>query len=409
MEVGNAFGGPIYIAIEPGSTLGDFQATISNAVRAPMFVFDEISDFEWIYSESENPAPWAELVSDEFIMTVPSHEIRDLVNPTELMEWWDEALEMEHELYGYLPWPRVERAVFDAQISAGWMHSGYPFMAHDLSVSGVVNSSYMSENGDWGMFHELGHNHQWMPSTLPGTTETGCNFASVYLMEELVGIEGHGAVDPAQRASRMRSYFDDGSNISNWSVWVALDTYLIIKEEWGWGPITEALSVYYTLPAAEVPTSGDEEFNAWVMHLSNATGYNLAPYHAAWGFPLSQATSDDLDHLPVWVDDPLRGEYHAYAAIIRNLSTANVTSSTADVIWDVYDNGTNTTLTIYYGQADMGNNSQLWPNSVSVTAPSVGPGSAEMTFMGDSTHYIRIKAHNEEGETWFGPISVTPS
>ena len=45
-------------------------------------------------------------------------------------------------------------------------------MAHDLSVAGVVNVSYMSENGDWGMFHELGHNHQWMPSTLPGTTET---------------------------------------------------------------------------------------------------------------------------------------------------------------------------------------------------------------------------------------------
>ena len=68
-------------------------------------------------------------------MTVPSREIRDLSNPTDLMDWWDIALEMEHELYGYLPWPRVERAVFDAQISAGWMHSGYPFMAHDLSVA----------------------------------------------------------------------------------------------------------------------------------------------------------------------------------------------------------------------------------------------------------------------------------
>ena len=91
----------------------------------------------------------------------------DLEDPDDLMNWWDEALEMEHELYGFLPWPRVERAVFDAQISAGWMHSGYPFMAHDLSVPDVVNVSYMSENGDWGMFHELGHNHQWMPSTLP--------------------------------------------------------------------------------------------------------------------------------------------------------------------------------------------------------------------------------------------------
>ena len=215
MEVGNAFGGPIYIAIEPGSTLGVFQVNFTNAVEAPMFVLGETYDFEWIYSESDNPAPWAELVSDNFIMTVPSHEIRDLTNPTDLMDWWDIALEMEHELYGYLPWPRVERAVFDAQISAGWMHSGYPFMAHDLSVAGVVNVSYMSENGDWGMFHELGHNHQWMPSTLPGTTETGCNFASVYLMEDLVGIEGHNAVDPAQRANRMRGYFDDGSNISN--------------------------------------------------------------------------------------------------------------------------------------------------------------------------------------------------
>jgi hypothetical protein len=310
---------------------------------------------------------------------------------------------MEHEIYGYLPWPRVERAVFDAQISAGWMHSGYPFMAHDLSVAGVVNVSYMSENGDWGMFHELGHNHQWMPSTLPGTTETGCNFASVYLMEQLVNPPNLRPANP------QRAYFEDGSNISNWSTWVALDTFLVVKEEWGWGPITEALSVYYTLPAAEVPSGGTEEFNAWVMHLSNATGYNLAPYHSAWGFPLTQATYDALDHLPVWVDDPLRGDFFVYDAILRNLSSTNLNSSAAQVVWDVYDNGTNTTLTVYYGQTDMGNNSQLWPYSVSPGTPEVGPGSANITFTGDGTHYVRIMASNEEAEVWFGPISVTPN
>ena len=410
MEVGNAFGGPIYIGIQAGSTLSDFDITVSNAVKAPRYIHGETDVFQWLQQFRHDPAPWAEIGSDQFILTVPSHEIRDLDNPQDLMDWWDQALGMEHELYGYTPWPRVERAVFDAQISAGWMHSGYPFMAHDLSVAGVVNVSYMSENGDWGMFHELGHNHQWMPSTLPGTTETGCNFASVYLMEDLVGVEGHGAVDPVQRASRMRAYFDDGSNIANWSVWIALDTYLIIKEEWGWDPITEALSVYYTLPSAEVPVGDTEEFNAWVLHVSNATGYNLAPYHAAWGFPLTQATFDALEHLPIWVEDPLRGEYHAYDAILRNLSSANVTSSTADVTWDVYDNGTNTSLTVYYGQTDMGNNSQLWPYSVSVGTPQVGSGASEISFTGDGgTHYVRIMVSNEEGEVWFGPISVTPN
>ena len=169
MEVGNAFGGTIYIAISPGSTLGDFQVTISNAVKAPTYIHGQTDVSQWLQEHRHDPAPWAEIGSDQFILTVPSNEIRDLEDPDDLMNWWDEALEMEHELYGFLPWPRVERAVFDAQISAGWMHSGYPFMAHDLSVPDVVNVSYMSENGDWGMFHELGHNHQWMPSTLPGS------------------------------------------------------------------------------------------------------------------------------------------------------------------------------------------------------------------------------------------------
>jgi hypothetical protein len=410
MQVGNAFGGPIYIGIEAGSTLGEFDITVSNAVKAPRYIHGETDVFQWQQQYRHDPAPWAEIGSDQFILTVPSHEIRDLDNPHDLMDWWDQALGMEHELYGYTPWPRVERAVFDAQISAGWMHSGYPFMAHDLSVAGVVNVSYMSENGDWGMFHELGHNHQWMPSTLPGTTETGCNFASVYLMEDLVGVEGHGAVDPEQRAARMESYFGDGSNISNWSVWTALDTYLIIKEEWGWGVITEALSVYYTLPAAEVPSGDTEEFNAWVMHLSNSTGYNLAPYHAAWGFPLTQDTFDFLSHLPIWVDDPLRGEYFVYDAMLRNIGANSTTSSTADFAWETYDNGTNTTLTLYWGTTDMGNQSWVWGNNANLGDSEVGWGEYEVTGLSSgTTYYARVKASNEERDTWFGPVSWTTS
>ena len=410
MEVGNAFGGPIYIAVSPGSTLGDFQVTISNAVKAPTYIHGHTDVLQWLQEYRHDPAPWAEIGSDQFILTVPSNEIRDLDDPDDLMDWWDEALGMEHELYGFLPWPRVERAVFDTQISAGWMHSGYPFMAHDLSVPEVVNVSYMAENGDWGMFHELGHNHQWMPSTLPGTTESSCNFASVYLMEELVGIEGHGAISPDQRSSRMRSYFEDGSNISNWSVWVALDTYLIIKEEWGWEPITEALSVYYNLPNDEVPEGDIEEFNEWVVRISNSTGYNLAPYHEAWGFPLTQATFDALEYLPVWVDDPLRGEYFSYSAILRNISSTDPSDATSSTIsWQTYDNGTDTTLMFYYGRADMGNQTSGWEGSTSFGSTNVGNHSqtiSGLTCCG-TDYYGRIKASNAKETVWFGPINWT--
>ena len=408
IEVGNAFGGPIYLAIEPGSTLGVFEVSISNAVEAPTYIHGETGVQDWIENISNAPAPWAEIASEQFILTVPSHEIRNLDDPDDLMDWWDEALEMEHELYGFLPWPRVERAVFDAQISVGWMHSGYPFMAHDLSVPAVVNVSQISEEGDWGMFHELGHNHQWMPSTLPGTTETGCNFASVYLMEDLVGISGHGAIAPEQRESRTRSYFENGANISDWSVWVALETFLMVKEEWSWAAITSALSVYYDIPDSEAPSSDEDKFNAWVLHLSNSTGYNLAPYHTAWGFPLGQTTFDSLDHLPVWVEDPLRGQYYEYPAILRGLSSPTISEpNSANITWETYDNGTNITLTVFYGESDGGNQTSAWSNSVVYGSTNVGVESTEITGLSccGTDYYARIRASNEAGETWFGPIS----
>ena len=54
----------------------------------------------------------------------------------------------------------LERFVVDRQISAGWMHSGYPVMAHLASSEEVLSLTSLQANGAWGPFHELGHNHQ---------------------------------------------------------------------------------------------------------------------------------------------------------------------------------------------------------------------------------------------------------
>ena len=129
-------------------------------------------------------------------------------------------------------------------------------------------------------------------------------------MTELVGVDigtGHQAMNSNSRESRTENYFQGGSQLSSWSVWTALETYIQIQEAFGWQPITDALAAYYTM--SDPPATDEQEFNRWVMELSQTTGYNLAPYHEAWGFPLTQETKDNLLHLPVWVDDPLRGVY----------------------------------------------------------------------------------------------------
>ena len=56
---------------------------------------------------------------------------------------------------------RPERYVTDVQISAGYMHAGYPIMTHlDAAARFVDLRASGRRKGDWGLFHEMGHNHQ---------------------------------------------------------------------------------------------------------------------------------------------------------------------------------------------------------------------------------------------------------
>ena len=56
----------------------------------------------------------------------------------------------------------------------------------------------------------------------------------------------------------------------------------------------------------------------------------------------------------------------------------------------------------------MGNQSWIWGNNVNLGDSVVGWHSAEISGLASNTTYhARIKASNEIGETWFGPITWT--
>ena len=144
--------------------------------------------------------------------------------------------------------------------------------------------------------------------------------------------------------------------------------------------------------------------------LSDTSGYNLAPYHEAWGFPITGETHDSLLHLPVWVDDPVRGNYAVFDSIIRNMSSSYVTSTSASLLWDVYDNGTDTQITVYYGDSDHGESESSWPSSEYQGTAQVGPESTLLeNLIPATTYHARIKASNSNGQIWFGPITWTTS
>ncbi len=311
----NGFGGTITIGVPPsqkGDRPNPVDIEIQGGVEAPLYVLGETDLEEWRARIRTLSAPWAELASERMILTLPSEYIRTLDNPDEVMTLWNEIVEkcaelavVDRHLF------RAERIAFDRQTSAGALHSGHAIGAHTGPNAEIaVNAAALRKDGNWGFLHELGHNHQHNLWALPNTVETTCNLWSVYVSEEFFGIsrdDAHRACAPLTRRQRMDAYFKGGANFEKeWSMWVALESYLQVQEAFGWEPFKKVFADYNAYQQGEGPKTQQEKNDEWVRRLSQACGRNLAPFYQTWGLPLSDSVVKELAALPEWVEDPVK-------------------------------------------------------------------------------------------------------
>jgi hypothetical protein len=309
-EISSGLGGLVTIRVPREADYEEIEVTIEGGIRAPLYEHGKTDLSKWNSEIRKYPAPWAELASDRMIVAIPSEYIRKVTDPDKVMEIWNgfidtaaELVQVDRNHY------RAERIVFDRQTSAGSMHSSYPVAAHLGGSAGQAVDSQSLKEGNWGFFHEYGHNHQHNLWSLPGTGETTCNLWSVYIYEEYVGKDRddtHGAIRPLDRKQRVNSYFQGGARFeSEWSVWTALETYLMIQEEFGWEPFQKVFDEYNRLEPDDRPKGQQEINDQWVIRLSKACGKNLHPFWATWNLPMTSDVERALRDLPVWEDHPV--------------------------------------------------------------------------------------------------------
>lgn len=307
------WGGLFYVIVPKGSKLGPMSITIKSAVPAPYYKLGKTSQEEWKSCIQKSLAPWGELATDNIILTVPTENLRTLEDPEPVLRLWDEMMQAIARLAAQpFPFHRPERIVADVQISAGWMHSGYPIMCHLESVQELINETNMRSRGLWGPIHELGHNqqrHGW--EFRPHTTEATCNLWSVYVHETVLGIpraQAHPALSPPEREKRIKEHLGKGAPLCNWNVWTALETYLQLQEAFGWEPFTQLFAEYQTLPS--IPKDNTGKMNLWVRKFSEKVQKNLAPFFKAWGWPIQKEVAESLACLPWWEENPMRVHMH---------------------------------------------------------------------------------------------------
>lgn len=302
-KIANAFGGQLFIQVkakEPRQAK-DKVATgaelrFEHAVEAPTYVLGQDTPDRWAKARLA-PAPWATLVGRNAILHVQSSEIRQLDDPAQLLEWWDQVIALEDDLVA-LRRLAPERVVPDRQISAGFMHSGYPFMCIlGASQKEITDLARLRQAGNWGFFHELGHNHQRRDWTFENQTEVTCNLFSLYVMERLIDQpvgRGHPALQDLDRLLARR--FAEPPELGPFE---QLGGFIVLLRAHGWAALRTTLRSYASEPVKkDLPK--DELKNIFVQRYGHAAQADVSGYFVRLGYPVTETTRRALGKYPAF-------------------------------------------------------------------------------------------------------------
>jgi hypothetical protein len=325
-QIASPFGGLVYVCT-PGGPATDkdrIHVEVSGAVEAPFYRLGETTKAEWERIR-QAPAPWGELACRTVTLSVPAEHLRNLDDPEKLMQIWEKIID-DQDWLASLPkrTTNPERLVPDVQLSLGYMHSGYPVMCHaNPSAKDMVDINHLTTNGDWGFFHEYGHNHQRGEWTFSGFGETTCNLFALYNMETIAGKErGEGNPD-LKRLLAEKLADPHGARGSDHY----LAIYLPVIREFGWESLRKTFAEYnkpdtqaekrmkrriaashskarqksQSALEAEEAKSDERNKEIFVRHWSKQTKRNLGPYFEKVGFPYTSAMKTSLSLYKPWM------------------------------------------------------------------------------------------------------------
>ena len=299
-KITSPFGGLIYIVVDRPYQNPPLKLTLSNVIRSARYVHGQTTPEQW-QNQLKSNAPWAEIGSDRVIFSVPIEDARKVTDPVALMNLWDRSLGLYQELDGRPLPDRPERIVCDRQISAGYMHSGYPIMTWmDKSIELSLSVDQLTTQGTWGHWHELGHNHQKGEWTFSGTGEVTCNLYSLFLMEK---IAKRGIWDRiGSERQKVQAYLAKGGDFAQWQrePFLALTLYAQLIEGFGWDSMKKYLRSYEGPDAGPMPKNDLEKRDQFMTRYSKVVGRNLAPFFQRWGIPTSAEARDSIRNLPSW-------------------------------------------------------------------------------------------------------------
>lgn len=318
-EFANPMGGLIYIQVHGvHQKLRPFKLTISGGVPAALFIWGDkplekenlTNSKEWARQLEECKAPWGEFHTPRLIYTLPLSMLKEMKKPRQIGRTLQLGMALQDWIVGWdLAGTRVfepMRFVVDRQISVGYGHSGYPAMGY-MDWGNCIRTGSLLTSGSWGLWHELGHNHQGStPYFCIGSanlTEVTVNVFST--ISQIVACKipydqawGSGIDENSMRPS-VAEFFKSGQSFSEYEdVRVKLYFYVELMRELGFDSFRRMAVVYQKKPFGNL--SDQEKWDWLLTTLSEVTGKNLGPYFKAWRIDVSNRALTKVEKYPDW-------------------------------------------------------------------------------------------------------------
>ncbi|XP_035697568.1 TRPM8 channel-associated factor 2-like [Branchiostoma floridae] len=306
-KISSPYGGLIYF--ESPKEAGDLTASMENVVEAPFYDLEDPRSVQNWSERRKAPGLWADLAGEHIIFTLPAASVRDLEDPSEGLRAWDDVVKAHHELRGTNPsGEHRQRIVPDRQPKAGWMHAGYPIVTNmDIAARDkfILDGKKIRKAGNWGLFHELGHNMQRKWWTFEGTGEVTCNVFTLHAMDVVAKRDPWRHPWVRNKWPAIEQFFKDGAQHDVWKkkAGIALAVYAQLAHHFGWEPYKKVFRQYEKDPKKKQPENNKERIVLWIVRFSEEVGRNLVPLFDFWGFPHIEEAQAQVSGLEAFLPD----------------------------------------------------------------------------------------------------------
>ncbi|WP_020390477.1 M60 family metallopeptidase [Kribbella catacumbae] len=319
-KVSDPYGGPIYFSWPVQSRKSQSTATvaISGHTRpVPTFRLGVTSEKEFQRQLDRHDTPFVELIGEQALLSFHRHQVLRYRNEshTALLRTIDRAIEIEDRLAGYgldadAPSPAGPHHLvgYPGNIPGAAAQAWFQFTTYSESEHpDVLTVSGVRTHG-WGIYHEVGHQHQ-VDKITPGVLgeETNENFS--YAVQRRF-TEAYGQQPRARAINKSgTSRWDDlmasrGATDIKDVKWRQL-IFEQLRIAYGEGVLTDWYRVvrqqYAQLPDGGT-TNAERDLTRWqnvVWTTSHAAGVDLTDFWAGWGVTVTDQTRANVRRLGV--------------------------------------------------------------------------------------------------------------